>query len=366
VFAVVAASAAMVGVGEGNAGAASLPVLSVRLTPAGCPAKLKVASGPITFKLAVDPKSKVDEFEILDDNVVVTELEGLGPGFHGTFSVTLRPGKYGTYCRGGARERGTLVVTGTPPPDLGPMSQAAVDAYRVYLVAQTESLVSGTEAFADGIRRGDVEFSKVAYTAARAPYERIEPVAETFGDLDPRIDAREGDVPSSRWRGFHRIEKSLWVGGNTNNMGPIATQLVADTKQLEGYIPDMSLEPATIATGAVELLNEVSTTKITGEEERYSRTDLVDFESNVDGARAAFDAVRPLLDADADGAELAMTIEQRFAAVSAALAPYRTDDGFVPYTQLTRTDTKALSQVIDALAEPLSQVSRIVLAARAT
>jgi iron uptake system component EfeO len=323
-----------------------------------------VVSGPITFKFAVDRKSNVDEFEILDDDVVVTELEGLTPGFRGSFSVTLRPGTYGTYCRGGDRERGTLVVTGTPPPDLGPRSQAAVDTYRDYLVAQTESLVAGSTTFEAAVKLGDVPLAKAAYISARVPYERIEPVAEKFGDLDPRIDARKGDVPGNRWGGFHRIEQQLWIAGNANNMSPVAAQLVADTRELAGYIPDMSLEPATIATGAVELLNEVSSTKITGEEERYSRTDLVDFQANVDGARAAFDAVRPLLDGDADGAELATTIEQRFAAVATALARYQTDDGFVPYTQLTKADTRGLSQVIDALAEPLSRVSNKVLAAR--
>ena len=43
------------------------------------------------------------------------------------------------------------------------------------------------------------------------PYERVEPVAESFGDLDPRIDARANDVPKSKWTGFHPIERRLWV-----------------------------------------------------------------------------------------------------------------------------------------------------------
>ena len=122
---------------------------------------------------------------------------------------------------------------------------------------------------------------------------------------------------------------------------------------------DVELQPAGIANGAVELLNEVSASKITGEEERYSRTDLVDFEANVQGSQAAYEAVKPLL--AAKNATLASQIDTRFAAVTAALEPYRSGTTFVPYTNLTSADTKALSQVIDALAEPLSKVAKQIV-----
>ena len=44
------------------------------------------------------------------------------------------------------------------------------------------------------------------------------------------------------------------------------------------------LQPAQVANGSVDLLGEVAKSKVTGEEERYSHTDLGDFEANVDGA----------------------------------------------------------------------------------
>ena len=59
----------------------------------------------------------------------------------------------------------------------------------------------------------------------------------------------------------------------------------------------VELEPAQIGNGANDLLGEVAKSKITGEEERYSHLDLLDFQANVTGARAAFDAIRPALDA---------------------------------------------------------------------
>jgi iron uptake system component EfeO len=124
-------------------------------------------------------------------------------------------------------------------------------------------------------------------------------------------------------------------------------------------VKDVDLQPGAIANGAVELLNEVSASKIAGEEERYSHTDLVDFEANVDGAQAAFEAVKPIL--EQKNPELASEIDAKFAAVTSALAPYKTGTTFVSYTDLTKPDTKALSTVIDALAEPLSQVGKQVV-----
>ena len=137
-------------------------------------------------------------------------------------------------------------------------------------------------------------------------------------------------------------------------MTPVAEQLLADVEELRQKVRQVDLQAAQIANGANELLGEVSASKITGEEERYSHTDLVDFEANVDGAEAAFAAVRPLLD-EADP-ELAKEIEASFEDVQLALKPYRRGDGFVSYTEMTRADTRKLAQEIDALAEKLSQV----------
>jgi len=116
-----------------------------------------------------------------------------------------------------------------------------------------------------------------------------------------------------------------------------------------------------IANGATELLGEVAKSKVTGEEDRYSHTDLSDFQANVEGARAAYSAIAPVLrrrEADLD-AEIA----RRFAAVDAALRPYRSGAGFVPYTALERTEVRRLAQHIDALAEPLSRAPARALSA---
>jgi iron uptake system component EfeO len=345
----------------GPAAAAKATDVKVVINDDGCPAKLATKAGPTTFKVSNEGNGDVSEFEVLSGSRIIGEVENIAPGLNGEFSLTLKTGDYITQCPGGSKHaKGKLTVTGTAATKLSAPQKAAVEQYRAYLVDQSAQLATTTKAFTDAVDSGNVEAAKALYPAARVPYERIEPVAETFGTLDPDIDAREGDVPKKEWGGFHLIEKALWVDGSTSGLDPDVTKkLNENVGQLANLVQDVEMQPASIANGSVELLNEVSSSKITGEEERYSRTDLVDFEANVQGSEAAFDSVKPLL--TGKNAALASQIDTRFAAVTAALAPYRTGTTFVSYTNLTDQDTKALSQVIDALAEPLSKVAKQVV-----
>jgi iron uptake system component EfeO len=349
---------------DDSSGKAGSGVVSVSLTDAGCsPAELSLDSGPTTFEVKNDGADAVSEFEILDGDRILGEVENIAPGLSGKFSLTLAPGEYTTYCPGGdSDERGTLTVSGKEAAQVSEQAEAAVATYRAFVTGETALLVERTQRFVAAVRAGNLAAAKRLYGPARIPYERIEPVAESFGNLDPAIDARAGDVPKAQWTGFHPIERALWVRNTTDGTSALATKLLADVRKLERRARTIELEPAQIANGSVELLGEVSKSKITGEEERYSHIDLVDFEANVDGAHAAFKAVRPIV-AERNAA-LAREIDERFAAVDEALEPYRRKNGFVSYTALDAADTRALSRAIDALAEPLSRVGAVVVAAQ--
>ncbi len=346
----------------GGAGSAGSKHVKVTLTDEGCsPAQIKSPAGPATFDVSNDGAEAVTEFEVLKGSRIVGEVENVASGLDRSFSLTLQPGTYTLSCPGGkSAANGTLTVTGAAVKTAANAQLTeAVNNYRRYLEQQTGELVSHTQSFAAKVREGDVGGAKSLYTAARTPYERIEPVAESFGALDPRIDARAGDVPASKWTGFHPLERSLWIERTASGQGATAGQLVADVKLLQHMVRGVKLEPSQIANGVVELLGEVSKSKITGEEERYSHTDLVDFEANLAGAQAAFESVAPIVEARNE--ELDEQIDGRFAAVNKALAGYRRGDGFVSYTALTRADKRKLSRAIDALAEPLSKVPSLIV-----
>ncbi|KHE70757.1 iron uptake system protein EfeO [Halobacillus sp. BBL2006] len=237
------------------------------------------------------------------------------------------------------------------------LEQAVAD-YRQYGLEQTDIFVEGTTEFVEAVKAGDLEKAKELYPTARMPFERIEPIAESFGDLDPKIDAREGDVPEEEWTGYHRLEKILWEENTTEGTEKYADQLLNDVKSLRAKIELADVQPQTLVTGAVDLLNEVSSSKITGEEERYSHTDLYDFAANVDGAKKIVELLNPVL--KEKDAELASTLDSRFNDVYDALEQYKTENGYVSYTELTEEDTQKLSKAIDALAEPLSQIGIVL------
>ncbi|MGC4377929.1 iron uptake system protein EfeO [Fictibacillus sp. Mic-4] len=235
----------------------------------------------------------------------------------------------------------------------------AVEQYKEYVLKQSNQLVAATEEFSNAVIKGEMEKAKKLYPNARTYYERIEPIAESFGDLDPKIDARENDVSSpSEWTGFHVIEKALWVNKTTKGQEKVVNQLVQDVKELHKKIEAVQLEPAQVVAGAVELLDEAATSKITGEEERYSHVDLVDLAANVEGSKAIFDVVKePLMKKDP---ELANSIEKEFSALQRSLKQFKKGASFVSYNQLKEKDTRKISQQLNTLSESLSKVAKLL------
>jgi iron uptake system component EfeO len=355
------------GCGSGSHSSHTPPrqVLKVTLTDKGCSqTKLAAKSGPMTFVVVNGGTKRASELEVRKTNgVILGEKENVVGNVSGSFTLRLGPGHYVLACplpEGGGN--GTLAVTGKPvslKAAAGTKLAAAVDGYRSYVRQQVALLRRGTERFAAALESGKLAQAKALYGPVRRHYEAIEPVAESFGDLDPKLDARVNDVaPGTPWTGFHHIEQILWVRGTTAGMGALAKQLNADVATLDRRVATLSYQPAQLANGSVELLDEVSSSKISGEEDRYSHTDLSDFQGNLEGARKAFDLLRPALVAQGDGA-LAAAIAQRFDVIQRSLDRYRraTPLGFALYGALKPADRLAFAQQVDALAEPLSTVA---------
>jgi iron uptake system component EfeO len=232
----------------------------------------------------------------------------------------------------------------------------ATTRYQQYVAAEVDKLVPATKKFTDAVRAGNLEAAKAAFAPARSYYEEVEPVAESFGDLDPDIDARIDDVDNpADWTGFHRLEKALWADKSAKGMAPVATKLDADVAKLKTLVATVKFQPAQLANGATELLNEVASSKITGEEDRYSHTDLSDFEANVGGAQEAFTLLQPAL--KIIDPTLSSNVQTQFAAVLDSIKPYKKGGTYVDYTTVTEDQRRVLTQKVDALAEPLSQVA---------
>jgi iron uptake system component EfeO len=330
----------------------------VTLSDAGCrPQPAAVPAGPVTFRVTNSGSAKVTEAELQKDGRILGEKESLTPGLSGDFSLRLDGGTYSVYCPGAARDTWAFTVSGAAPTAPADTSVTqATRAYHDYVVAEVDQLVTRTRTFTDAVRAGDVAAARRAYATARRHYESVEPVAESFGDLDQRIDARLDDVADpNQWTGFHRIEKALWADGSAAGMAPVADRLDADVAELKARVAGETYQAAELANGAGELLNEVSTSKVTGEEDRYSHTDLWDFAANIDGARTCFELLKPAL--AAKDPVLARQLAARFTVVAAGLSRYRQGEGYVDYSTVPEPERRRLADAVNALAEPLSKVA---------
>ncbi|MCX6022864.1 MAG: iron uptake system protein EfeO [Chloroflexi bacterium] len=357
---------------SGPSSGVALTTVQVALTDDACtPAVASAPAGPVTFAIRNNGADKVREVELVKGDLIVGEKENLASGRSGSFSVNLPAGEYELYCPGAKTERTKFVLnkSSLAAPAVRPEVRAAFEkappAYRSYVQEEVKQLAASTQAFVGAVKAGELAKAKGLYATARVHYERIEPVAESFGDLDPAIDMREDDAEGdmTKFTGFHRLEKALWEAGRLEGMAPVAQELLDNVVKLQGLVNDASFkfEAWQIANGSTELLDEVSLSKITGEEERYSRLDLLDMAANIEGSRKGFELLQPglkLLDAP-----LADSISERFATLTTAMAPYRQGDGWVGYDQLSSAEIRKLAEAVNELSEPLSQVAARVAVA---
>ena len=366
-----------------------------------------VESGTSTFSIT-NSGERVTEFYVLaDDGLrVIAERENIAPGSTADLTVQLEPGNYFTACKPGLRGanvgQSEFTVTGEPiqynESDEKRFNEAR-DNYVAFVQNEVAELLPKVEEFAEAYAAGDDEKAKELYPTTRVHYERIEPVAEALGVLDARIDYREVDYIAeadelkeddqtfTEWLGFHRMEKDLWPPAEDEKNADgaparegwepstpehrreIADTLIADVEQLnttvnaDNFIEEQDITVDTVSNGAMGLLEEVATTKVTGEENWWSHKDLYDFQANIQGSRIAFDMVKGIAaERGEEGQKLVDDIENRFNDIQELLDQYGSlESGFVDYDEVDAGEQAKLTRSLDALREPLSNLTGTVL-----
>ena len=363
--------------GGGDDVAGASRALTVSSTDSACDLSATEApAGTLSFDVT-NAGTQVTEFYLLGEDGlrIVAEVENVGPQLSRQLVVNAPAGKYVTACKPGMTGEGIradfTVTESDEEVAVSANDQELIDQaqsnYAAYVQDQSDQLVLKTQAFVDAYASGDDDQARAIYADARVHWERIETVAESFGDLDPRMDAREADLePGQKWTGWHRIEKDLWPERaddytplTTEERATYADDLMANTETLDKRIQKLEFTVDQIANGSRGLLEEVATGKVTGEEEYWSRTDLWDFQANVDGARVGYEGVRPIL--EQKDPDLATTLDTRFEELQTLLDAQRVGDGFTLYDELTPEQVKELSDAVNALSEPLSHLTASVL-----
>ena len=245
------------------------------------------------------------------------------------------------------------------------LKQATSD-YKTFVEGEIDQLLKDTEGFSETLKSGNLEEAKKQYPLIRMAYERSEPIAESFGESDVKIDYRLVDYMDENksedgWLGFHRIERIMWQDNTTEGTTAYAyaDQLVNDIKELKAKIATVKVTPDIMLTGAVDLLTAVATQKLTGEEEVFSHPALYDFRANIEGAEKIFELFKPLI--QKKDAKLVKTLETEFKNVNGLLDKHMIDEkNYKSYTDLSEADTKELAEAVTKLGEPLSLIGVIL------
>lgn len=341
------------------------------------------AAGPVTFTVTNKTASSITEVELLSNNRILGEKENLAPGLPAvTFTVTLGGGTYQIYCPAANQELQTFTVTGQaaiqPAGSTAAILASGVKGYSGYVDGVVDAMATAVGTLKTDVDAGNLARAKAQYALARPFYERIESDVDGFvlpgftatnnaGNLDYLIDMRASSLdPKVGWHGFHAIERDLFRNGKiTGTTKQQAAELQKNVTTLDRVAKTLTYQPEDLANGAADLLEEVQTNKITGEEEAYSHDDLVDFAGNVEGARQAFAFLAPGMQ-KIDPA-LTQRVNAQFAAVNRLLDTYRdpgVPGGYKLYTAaLKASDAASLSKAIQALQEPLSQIAEKVATA---
>jgi iron uptake system component EfeO len=351
----------------GAAPAGSAGKVAVGVSEAGCsPTTVKADAGPVLFVIT-NTGTDVAEFEVIGaDKKVIDEAENIVPGFVVNLSALLDGGTYELVCGNLSAPRGSLAVSGgaaptRPPSAVVDAAQLAsiVTAYQTYVKSEADDLVTVIDTFTKAIDDGDLEAAKAAYGPSRVPWERIEPIAELFSDLDPKIDARQDDfdggVDDPAFTGYHRIEKGLFTDGTTDGLEALAATLRTDVADLKTRLATLAIDPRVMARGAGELIDEVAQSKMTGEEDRYSKLDLWSIDPNLEGSAKIVDLLRPVIE-KIDPAYL-KNLDDAYASVDTIITKYGDQTkGFQTFDKISATDLKALQAGLANLSELLAEL----------
>ncbi|MGF6113508.1 iron uptake system protein EfeO [Pseudomonas frederiksbergensis] len=338
----------------------------VSIHPRSCePNALTVPAGHSSFRI-VNRSERAVEWEILDGVLVVEERENIAPGLSQVINANLAPGDYAITCGLLSNPRGTLHVTPTAASDaaakarpsmvafIGPLSE-----FRVYLSSQSGALIKAVTALKQAIEAGDLAQAQALYAPARAAYQRIAPAAQRLAELDNAVNARadyfEKREQDPGFTGFHRLEYALFQQRKLDALAPVAMQLIIDITTLKQQLLAQSLPPEQLVSIVVRNLNSIAEVRASsGEEERYSHTDLNGFAANLEVTRKVVDLLRPLLAKSA--AELLPKIDSAIAAFHAELNGFKVKDDYASYDTVSAEQRKQIADKAKTLAAVLDEI----------
>ncbi len=273
----------------------------------------KAPSGNVVFKVK-NTGNEVTEFYLYgsDGLRIVGEIENIGPGLTRDLVVRAQPGKYVTACKPGMKGQGIRsafqVTDSGKDTAIKGVDQADIDTatsqYAAYVKDQSPGARRRHHGVRDGLqvrrrRQGSraVPASRAVTTSGSSPSRS--PSATSTRARPARGRPREGpgvDRLAPDREGPVAAGQGLRARSTPPERKKYGDNLLANTQDLQKRVQTLKFTVDQIGNGSKGLLDEVAASKITGEEDTWSHTDLWDFQANVDGARVGFEGLKPILE----------------------------------------------------------------------
>lgn len=214
------------------------------------------------------------------------------------------------------------------------------------------------------LRTGDLEASKLAYSAARPPYEQIEVLAADFPGLDANIDQRPPTLARAEldddWRGFHLVERKIFreadIDGAISGLSVLSGDIsdLCDTLQ-DGVNGGGSFTAMRHFEGMIVLSYEVPAKKISSEEEEWSDLSIMIFRENVKGIWSLFEPFKGVLPRESfDRVDAAyLEIKNYIQYVVDFNNDFESGTSFIKYSQVPIWQRKGISELFYELGRSL-------------
>ncbi|PHM28713.1 EfeM/EfeO family lipoprotein [Xenorhabdus budapestensis] len=232
--------------------------------------------------------------------------------------------------------------------------QPMIAAYMKTMGVQVAAIEAQLITLQGALNAGNWQAAQQAYIQAHYDYETIRAVVVVFGHADRVINPHASyfleQERDPKFIGFHRVEYALFSTNDKSDALAATQALLRNVQDLKQRVAVETLPIAKLVQSADDSIELILETKLGGDENRYSRSDLADIAANLQGARWIVDGLAPFLPS-----EIVTSLNTQFDTLDSVMANYRSAQGqYFHYEQLSHRDKQQLYAQLTQLAEALS------------
>lgn len=148
---------------------------------------------------------------------------------------------------------------------LGIELASEANAFKSYIEGQMDDFVKDTELLALLVKEGKLEDAQKLYPLVTMYYERMQPLASNFLELNKKINTSLGEDKEAEGTGFAKLAYGLFNEKKTAGYEEVAEQLVTNIKELQLQLPSTDVTENNVLDATVTMLNQLATERLANE-----------------------------------------------------------------------------------------------------